>query len=352
MSDLDFSSNSDLRNLLGGESSLAKVTFGSKFKIPGTRDNWLPTPAKTFSGVVSNGRWGLDQESAETSYSVSELTTKGTTQGAIAGTWYAQAYPYKMAFNANGGTGTMAVQTIPFHTPTKLTANAFTYKGKSFTGWNTKADGTGTDLENEQELTEAFTGNTTTTLYAQWGIPYTISFDANGGTGKMNPQIIAGKGALSANTFTKADYQFAEWNTQADGSGTAYKDQASISPRADMTLYAQWINAIGTLTYDVNGGNALKSSTQTANIGSTWGTLPTPTRKGYNFLGWYTDKDTWENEVTKDTVCNGDTTVYAMWGTAVEFPSTGGQGIFLITIIATMGMALGLGLIVFRKKYN
>ncbi len=76
---------------------------------------------------------------------------------------------------------------------------------------------------------------------------YTIAFNANGGTGSMG-SITATYDhdvTLPANTFTRAGYTFAGWNTAADGTGTAYVDGASVSnltqeAGATVTLYAQW----------------------------------------------------------------------------------------------------------------
>ena len=71
---------------------------------------------------------------------------------------------------------------------------------------------------------------------------YTITFDANGGEGSMEViSLLEGNSViLTANTFTKTNSTFIGWNTAADGSGTAYADQASITPNANLTLYAQW----------------------------------------------------------------------------------------------------------------
>ena len=77
---------------------------------------------------------------------------------------------------------------------------------------------------------------------------YTVAFDANGGTGSMaNQQFTSGVAqALTANTFANGDYYFAGWNTEADGTGTAYADAAMISADltiiggSTVTLYAQW----------------------------------------------------------------------------------------------------------------
>lgn len=71
--------------------------------------------------------------------------------------------------------------------------------------------------------------------------PHTVSFAANGGTGSMAAQTATGSTALTANALAAPTGKvFAGWNTAADGSGTAYADQASFPFAADATLYAQW----------------------------------------------------------------------------------------------------------------
>lgn len=74
-----------------------------------------------------------------------------------------------------------------------------------------------------------------------------VHFDANGGTGTMNDQRfgINASQALTANAFTRADYTFDGWNTAADGSGTSYADEQSVSfaNGGTTTLYAQWEEA-------------------------------------------------------------------------------------------------------------
>ena len=69
---------------------------------------------------------------------------------------------------------------------------------------------------------------------------YTVTFDANGGTGSMSPQTASAPTALTANAFTRTGYTFSGWNTQAGGGGTAYADGATYPFAANATLYAQW----------------------------------------------------------------------------------------------------------------
>ena len=71
---------------------------------------------------------------------------------------------YKVHFNANGGTGTMAAQTFVAGVSQAIAAIAFTRSGYTFTGWNTNADGSGTSYTDKQPITLW----QDITLYAQW----------------------------------------------------------------------------------------------------------------------------------------------------------------------------------------
>ena len=84
---------------------------------------------------------------------------------------------------------------------------------------------------------------------------YTITFNANGGEGSMEPQRfeVGVDTALNTNAFTRENYNFIGWNTAADGSGATYADEGAILElTGDMTLYAQWQFWNGWFT-DVNG---------------------------------------------------------------------------------------------------
>ena len=86
-------------------------------------------------------------------------------------------------------------------------------------------------------------------------VVYTITFNANGGEGSMEPQRfeVGVDTALNTNAFTRESYKFIGWNTAADGSGATYADEGAILElTGDMTLYAQWQFCNGWLT-DVNG---------------------------------------------------------------------------------------------------
>lgn len=98
---------------------------------------------------------------------------------------------YEIQFSGNGATGgsTSKLTGCKIGTSYTLPANGFIRPGYTFTGWNTKADGTGTAYANKatvKDLTK--TNSATVTLYAQWKVnSYSIAFKCNGSTeGEMN----------------------------------------------------------------------------------------------------------------------------------------------------------------------
>ena len=101
----------------------------------------------------------------------------------------------------------------------------------TFTGWNPEV------VVAEEDATYTAQYSATARVF------YTITFDANGGEGSMEPQRfeVGVDTALNTNAFTRESYNFIGWNTAADGSGATYADEGAILElTGDMTLYAQW----------------------------------------------------------------------------------------------------------------
>lgn len=82
---------------------------------------------------------------------------------------------------------------------------------------------------------------------------------------------------------------------------------------ADQIPYAHWTNQAYTVAFNANGGNVQTSSTTVSN-GGVYGTLPTPTRSGYTFMGWYTSPGGGEQITAETTVGLSDSQVlYVHW---------------------------------------
>ncbi|MGI5990541.1 MAG: InlB B-repeat-containing protein [Lachnospiraceae bacterium] len=215
----------------------------------------LTANAFTADGFTFAG-WNTKVDGSGTSYADGEeVTDLAQADGSVA--LYAQwklnepvTYTYTVHYDANGGSGEMADQTITVGENTALTTNAFTRSGYTFTAWNTAADGSGTFYYDGVEVMDLAQADESVTLYAQWekSTPktYTVHFDANGGSGEMADQTITTgvSTALTANAFSRSGYTFIGWSTGADGNGIYYADQAQVKDfkQADsnVTLYAQW----------------------------------------------------------------------------------------------------------------
>ncbi|MBR0133865.1 InlB B-repeat-containing protein, partial [Candidatus Saccharibacteria bacterium] len=147
----------------------------------------------------------------------------------------------KIVYNANGGTGTMSDTTGVTDQTVQVATNSFTRAGYTFTGWNTKADGSGTDYSEGADY--ALTA-TNLALYAQWSAnPSKIVYDANGGEGLVTDTegVTDQTVKVATNTFTRDGYTFVGWNTKADGTGTSFSENSNYILTADnIVLYAQW----------------------------------------------------------------------------------------------------------------
>lgn len=106
---------------------------------------------------------------------------------------------YKVRFDANGGTGTMADQSHTYDRKQALTANAFTREGYRFTGWNTRGNGKGKAFTDKQTVTNLLAHDGATgVLYAQWERLPETALPWSGGTMTHNLTTILGGGFLSS----------------------------------------------------------------------------------------------------------------------------------------------------------
>ena len=175
---------------------------------------------------------------ADGTYTGTAGSKAGDTYVYTNGKWAIKGNEITITFDPNGGAGSMEPMSVNPGVGNKLTGNTFTRENYTFTGWNTAKDGTGMAYADGDTVN--FSADTT--LYAQWTQNPVITFDANGGKGTMGTQTVKPNEAtaLTANSFTRADYDFAGWNTAADGNGKAYDDKANITTDENVTLYAQW----------------------------------------------------------------------------------------------------------------
>ena len=302
--------NLDGGSLAEGKTNPAKYTIESD-------DITLNNPAKT--GYTFTGWTGTDLDGPAKAVTIEKGSTGNREYTA---NWTPISYVVK--FDANSGKGSMADEAFDYDEEKALTKNSFTKSGYSWTGWNTKADGSGTGYADEATVKNLTAEDgASITLYAQWTANDSkLSYNANGGSGEMAEKTgkVDEVVKVASNGFTREGYTFDGWNTAADGSGTKYAENAdfTLTPEPSI-LYAQWKVNQYTITFDSNDGSAVAPITQAY---GTAVTAPTaPTREGYTFAGW--DKD------IPSTMPAEDMTITAKWDPinyVVKFEANSGKG--------------------------
>ena len=227
---------------------------------------------------------------------------------------------FTITFNANGGTGSMEPVTVEEGSRYPLPTCGFTAPaGQEFKAWEIGGV--------EYNAGDGYVVLGNTEIKALWKdsavIPttFTITFNANGGTGSMEPVTVeeGSRYPLPACGFIPpVNMQFSGWALSADGSVIA---DGAIMVTSNITLYAIWepvpVNEF-VVFFDGNGGTPAVSSMTT--IGHRLAFLPGAFRSGsYRFDGWYTERNGGEL-ITTSTVFAANTIVYAHW------TYTGGSG--------------------------
>lgn len=214
---------------------------------------------------------------------------------------------YNISYNLNGGamngqkTSYIVADSFTLPTPTKT--------GYTFTGWT---GSNGTTPQKTVTINNGTRGNLSYT--ANWSAnQYSITYNANGGTGAMDTDTATYNEnyVAKANQFTRTGYEFAGWTENADGSGSNWTSWIGKPWKwtytKNITLYAQWKAKTYTITYEPNGGVGDRY-TQTATYDGFFDTTKNKfTKTGYSFIGYrdLTSKGgTWakiEREGTKQT---------------------------------------------------
>ena len=224
---------------------------------------------------------------------------------------------YTVTYNTNGGEGDMAVDTFTYDVAGILSPNTFTRTGYTFNGWAITADGEKVYNDEAEVLNWANTQGTNIDLYALWTpITYTVTYNANGGTGNMESMTFnyGDDVTLAQNTFTRDGYEFNGWSTTSNGE-VEYTDGQVISGlTGDVTLYAVWL-PIYTITYNANGGVGEIPQTEFASGTTVTLAQNTFTRDGYEFNGWSTSANgaTEYSDGQAISGLTGDITLYAVW---------------------------------------
>ena len=321
----------------GGKNNPGNQTFSVLNPDTIASGGSLQRPGYTFAGW-----WTTDRLGVGTQYAPGDLYNAPSDLQLFA-QWIANSY--SISYNGNGatsGSGPVAgnTQTFTFGSNPVILGNVNTWalSNAKFTGWNTKADGTGDGFA----AGDIYKTPANLELYAIWVAigTYTVSYDPNGGTGGPGDQHFLEGGSvtiLNSNTMTRTGYTFAGWwNDTSTATGVPYVPGDVYSTPADLTLYAVWIPNEHEVAYDANGGLGIAPASQkfaapnSATIADTNTATPI-TRAGYLFDGWNTQADGLGTDYAPGDIYGDDANLllYASWTPAqymIMYDSNGGTG--------------------------
>ena len=261
---------------------------------------------------------------------------------------------YTVAFDANGGSGEMASQDFSYDEVLALRDNNFERTGYIFEGWAVEKNGTASYQDEEKVSNLTNVQGATVTLYAVWkAITYKVVFYPNGGSGSQmasqNFTYDEAEKELSANSYTRTGYTFAGWATTEDAADAEYTDKQKVQNLLDedgqtITLYAVWKADSYTVSFDPNEGSG-DTEDITVTYGKAYGKLPDVSRTGYQFAGWYTDKEE-GTEITEESIVEitADVTLYAHWTAnkfTVSFDTNKGSGSSTPTTVSSINVNYG-----------
>lgn len=273
-------------------------------------------------------------------------------------TYYAQwsINSYTLTFNPNGGTVTPTSKNLEYNsaygtlpTPTRVSDAQYTY---TFAGWYTAATG-GTQVTTATKMAAK-----DTTVYAHWTSnirSYTVSYQTTYGTLNKTSQSVAYNSKGSC-TLTMPDntaeftYTFVGWYTAANGGGTKVGSELTLETPAikgTVTYYAYVTRSTKsyTHTFNANGGGTVSPATITKAYNTALGTLPTVSRTGYTFVGWFdTSAASGGTQATTATKVTGTKTWYARWSInnyTFTFDKNGGNTPSTTTITKEYNTAVG-----------
>ena len=321
--------------------------------------DWSVGDATTSVPRPTVARYGYYYTIPATSYKVSGHWMKPEDRSGVAyaATW--NPYQVTPVLDVNKGSGSS--------TPSPVTPVAITFDsaipaqpvasrvGYTFKGWyNAASNGqqlftstgkfatTGGEWIDVGLFSSSATSNVgnpiAKTLYAQWTEnTYVYTFNANGGTGGQSANVSKkydNTTSLAPAIPTRTGYTFMGWSTNRnDASGYSsfkplndrFGEKSMINSINEINLYATWEANQYAVTFEATGGS-VSPSTMTVTYDSSYGTLPTPTRTGYTFNGWFTAQSG-GIQITDTTRVKTalNHSLYAQWKTAVP-PIGGGSG--------------------------
>ena len=264
----------------------------------------LPTPTKT--GYTFDG-WYVDSYGNGNKVSTLDANTY-TSAISLYAKW--NAIGYTITYNKNGGTIENESNYTSYTSGDSFSLPMPTKTGYTFGGWYAESDFSGSAVT---AISAADTGNKT--YYAKWEIiTYNITYELDGGTVTGNPDTYTVlSDSITLNAPSKAGHTFIGWSG-TDINGTSMTVVISTGSTGNRKYTANWSVDTYTVTYNKDNGTIANESNYTKYEYGKGLTLPTPTKTGYTFGGWYAESDFSGSAVTAISATDtGNKTYYAKW---------------------------------------
>ncbi len=242
-------------------------------------------------------------------------------------------------FDGNGGVPDVPFEITDLDGRLRMVPSA-ERDGYIFAGWYTAKEG-------GDAITKDTVFHSETTVYAHWVKIYTVTFDGNGGRVVTKTEQTNVECKLdSLSKAIRIGYHFLGWYTDAEDGDKITTDTVFTS---DTKVYAHWVK-IYAMVFDANGGTCDEIIAHTDDDGKVH-SIPTPTRDGYTFRGWYTEPDG-GLRVTDNNILSSNMKVYALWKeNSNDFIKDNALGLEVtgVTLAAALVIVMASFLIVRRK---
>ena len=275
----------------------------------------------TFAGWATSP--GVNGAGAGSTYAATGSATFAISANTIL---YAKWAPvtYTITYNGNSNsTGSVPTDATAYTTNASVTVKAnsgtLARTNYNFVGWNSQADGKGTDYAASGSATLTISSNTT--LYAKWA-QYVLTYNSNLATGGLPPVAATTGGTISlggAGTLTRTGYYFDGWASAAGtggaGSGSSYTSTGSYTLTQTTTLYAKWSK--WALAFSAGTASGVTGTPPAAQSGAGNVTLPTNfgslARPNFYQAGWTTDINGGGTILTGSYPLSAGVTLYPRW---------------------------------------